>query len=280
MWYTVGTEKLLTAAMLQASGGLRNTCIGGVSMDTIPHHALERNPHKPYTIYALVEPGEPITWKTVRYIGQSTNVLSRYAQHLACRTDDANEDKSEWIQDLLREGKLPILYDLEQAETVEQARAREQYYIRYAMSQGADILNRQITYIGNEREEARVRREIRYAKIGAIIEQGIFVKRKYAWYPSRLLKALNADEGRLQLYVLYDMFFLNEQGTPCSVLKSSHEDFDAWIQKFIPVLKTDYSTWDWDDRISAINFARVFGKAPEFCDPPPQPEKKSRSRKK
>lgn len=278
MWYNGNLKTVV-------SGGAVNTpdrihLIGDVPMSTIPHYALQDNPQTPYTVYVLLEPDMPVEWRNVRYVGLSTNVLARYAQHLACREADSNEDKNEWIQGVLASGKLPPVHEIEKLATIEEGRAREQYWIRYAMSQGANILNRQITYIGTEREQAKIEREIRYARIGAIIEQGIFVKRRYAWYPSRLLKVLNADEGRLQLYVLYDMFFLNEQGMPCNVLKSPHEDFDTWIQKYIPVLKTNLLIWDWNDRISAINFARLFGKTPEFCDPPPQPGKKSRKRKK
>lgn len=276
MWYNGNLKTVV-------SGGAVNTpdrihLIGDVPMSTIPHYALQDNPQTPYTVYVLLEPDMPVAWANVRYVGLSTNVLARYAQHLACREADSNEDKNEWIQGLLVQGKLPPVHEIEKLGTIEEGRAREQYWIRYAMSQGADILNRQITYIGNEREQAKIRREIRNAKIGAIIEQGIFVKRRDAWYPSHLLKKLNEDEGHIRLWEVDTLFFLNEQGMPCNAFRSSHEEFDVWIKKFIPVL-SENPVWDWDDRIRAMNFARVFGKEPEFCDPPPQPERRRRGRK-
>jgi hypothetical protein len=190
-----------------------------------------------YTIYVLAEPvGNDTTWKDVRYIGMSTNVMSRYAQHLVCRKADANEDKSEWIQSLLRQGKLPLLHEIETVDTIEQGRAREQHWIRYAMAQGARLLNRAITYTEEERFQAKVDRAIRYAKIGTILEQGIFVKRSDAWYPSGLRKTLDQDVEGIHIYEVFEIFFKNEQGVPCNLVESTDEEFDAFIKRYIPVM--------------------------------------------
>lgn len=245
---------------------------------TVPHSAFKGNPQT-YTIYALAEPkGNDTTWTDVRYIGMSTNVQSRFAQHLACRSSDANEDKSEWIQSLLRDGKLPLLREIEKSATVEEGRAREQYWIRYAISQGADILNRQITYTEEERIQVHQQRAIRNAQMGAILEQGIFVKSPDAWYPPRLHKAMSDTSGRIPIYEVFEVFFMNEQGVQFNLVESPDEDFDAFIKQYITVWEHSADVWGWEDRLTAIHFAKVFGKPPEL-HMVPQPPKKRRSKK-
>src|SRR6266568_2384494 len=201
MWYNGDLN-------IMALGGADHTpsrlhLIRRCNVNTIPHYALQDNPQKKYTVYALVEPVEPVslvTWKNVRYIGLSVNVLARYAQHLACRSDDSNEDKNEWVMSVLVAGKLPQLHEIEKLETLEEGRAREQFWIRYAMSQGANILNRAITYTEQERIQVHQERAIRHAQMGAILEQGIFVKQPDAWYPPGLYKRMAQVGERIHIY--------------------------------------------------------------------------------
>ncbi len=251
-------------------------------MLTIPHYALHDNdPQKKYTVYALVEPVEPVslvTWKNVRYIGLSNNVLARYSQHLACRAADSNEDKNEWVTSVLVAGKMPQLHEIEKTVTIEQGRAREQYWIRYAIAQGAALLNRAITYTEQERLQAKIDSAAWNAKAGAIMQQGVFIKRSHAFYPPEMRKVLNEDSGRIRIYHVHEIYFLNEQGILCNLVESTHEDFDAFIRRYIPVLDTGNPHWDWDDRICAVNFARCFGRQPEFCEPPPRPIKPRRKK--
>ncbi len=59
LWYNEAT-KLLTAAMLITSDGLRRTCLGGSSMDTLPPHADNGNiPEKRCTLCGEKFPATP-----------------------------------------------------------------------------------------------------------------------------------------------------------------------------------------------------------------------------
>ena len=156
MWYTVGTEKLLTAAMLQTSGGLRNTCIGGVSMDTLPPHAENGNPRKKLRIYngrypnqrnrrgdtmvvyALVDPRN----SSVRYIGITNNLLGRLNEHM--RLYGGNVRKNAWLQELIDAHMLPIMRTLEVIEVFEETREREIAWIKAYVDNGADLLNDEV----------------------------------------------------------------------------------------------------------------------------------------
>lgn len=246
-------------------------------VNTIPHHAIQHNLQKPYTVYALVEPVENFTWAHVRYIGMSTNVLSRYAQHLSCRSADSNDDKNEWIQRLLRSGQLPVLYDLEQLETKEQALEREQYYIRYAMSQGAHLLNHAITMTEQEKMERHIRRARLYAQIEKMLASGTFVKREGVWYPTSVLDRYMRRD--LHVLAMKDLYFVTQHGQVVSLFYASDEDFTAFISQYITIFDNGAEHWDLFGRMNAIGYACYQGKEPEFCDPPPQPEKKSRHKK-
>jgi GIY-YIG catalytic domain len=102
-----------------------------------------------YTIYALSAPAERIELKDIRYIGMSIDIFSRFKQHLTPH-DDTNPAKTEWIQGLLVHGRKPTLGMIEEIGTKEEAGQREQYWIRFAMARGADLLNRAITYTEEE----------------------------------------------------------------------------------------------------------------------------------
>lgn len=277
MWYTED-RRLFAPAVLVAPRSVTKES-EFFRMDTLPQHAKNGNP-QPYTVYALTDRLEHVTWKDVRYVGLSINLAHRFQQHLSC-SDTSSQDKNEWIRSVLAQGRLPILHKIEEnIDTIQQGRAREQYWIRYAISQGADILNRQITYTEEERIHIHQKRAIRHAQMGAILEQGIFVKQPDAWYPPSLRKRMSDSGERIHMYEVFDVFFLGEQGIPMNLVESPDKDFDAFIKRYIPIWEHSGSTWGWEDRLSAIQFAKVFGKSPEFCNPPPQPEKKSRKSKK
>ncbi|HEU0004048.1 MAG TPA: hypothetical protein VFQ36_24295, partial [Ktedonobacteraceae bacterium] len=204
-------------------------------------------------------------------------VLARYAQHLACREADSNENKDEWIRGVLVSGKLPPVHEIEKLATIEEGREREQYWIRYAISQGAKLLNRQITMTEQEKIERHARRAARYARIEEMLESGIYVKREGVWYPTSLLYRHTASWP--SLLSLKDTYIPTEQGAK-SLMDASHEEFTAFIGQYITIFDNGAKHWDWFGRTSSIAYAQRHGATPEFCDPPPQPEKKPRKRKK
>lgn len=60
-----------------------------------------------YTIYKLIEPDMGIAFETVRYIGITKYKLSRrLVAHLREKT---NIEKWNWIQELKRQGKKPVI---------------------------------------------------------------------------------------------------------------------------------------------------------------------------
>lgn len=230
-----------------------------------------------FTIYALTEPkGEQTTWRDVRYIGMSKNVQYRYSQHIACH-DTSQEDKNRWVRSLLGRGIVPALHKVETIEIESQAREREQYWIRHAMSQGADLFNRAITYIGDERQKAQEERAIRYAKIQKILESGTYVKRVDRWYPTGIYPAMGGNAStpirdrimRVSVEEMINGQFASSQGETRTLKTASDEEFDAFIKKYIPVLDFGNPKWEWEDRIGAINYAKTRGLSPDFGIPKP-----------
>lgn len=279
MWYNGASKNVVADAVL--STPVRRVSLDWrLTMNTLPHATKNGNP-QPYTVYALTDQLEHVTWKDVRYIGLSVNIQARFAQHLACRSDDSNEDKNEWIQGVLAQGRLPMLHKIEeQIATIEQGRAREQHWIRYAMSQGADILNRQITYTDQERTEVHARRAIRYAQIAEILAQGTYVKRgdgrEGHWYPSRLL-------GRYCVLIEASETLTTglkaRDGSLVRIYDASDEEFEAFISPHVPILTQGYKRWEFSERWSVIEYALFWGKELELYEVP-RPPKKKRSKKK
>jgi hypothetical protein len=66
-----------------------------------------------YQIYALIDPRD----YTTRYVGMSRNAQRRLFQHLL--GDQGNEQKNNWLLELLEEGVYPILRILETIDAEE-----------------------------------------------------------------------------------------------------------------------------------------------------------------
>lgn len=213
-----------------------------------------------YIAYALAGPLEAITWPDIVYIGISQDVQSRYKQHLAC-SDDSQQEKNVWVSALLAQGHCPSLWLLQdQISEVQEARNREQYFIRYAMSQGAKLLNKQITYIGNEREIARQQREAQYREIQKLKQQGHFVKRSIFWHPSTVTgERSTIAYTRIHMRDFVFLLMKNEQGEDVPLGTCSDASFDKFIKQYLSVIDGGYTTWEWDDRLEAINAALAKG---------------------
>ncbi|SRR6266702_1271160 len=86
-------------------------------------------------VYVLIDPRNDV----VRYVGITDDVYKRFSQHVQCSGN--NIDKNEWIQELKSESFMLIMRTLEQVETIEKAKGREQYWIRYYLSLGVRLFN-------------------------------------------------------------------------------------------------------------------------------------------
>lgn len=95
-----------------------------------------------YTIYVL-EDQRHIGMQAIRYIGITDDVYMRFYQHLRC--DGSNKEKDEWIKGLKEAQIMMVMKTLEQVETLEDARDKEQYWIRHYLSLGVTLLNIQIS---------------------------------------------------------------------------------------------------------------------------------------
>lgn len=94
-----------------------------------------------YSIYTLIDPRDD----HVCYVGITEDVYVRFAQHLRCT--DNNIDKNSWIQELKSANVMLIMRTIELAETFEEAREREDYWIHFYLSQGERLLNAQIAQL-------------------------------------------------------------------------------------------------------------------------------------
>ena len=216
-----------------------------------------------YSIYTLSASGERIAWKDIRYIGMSIDIFSRFKQHLTSH-DDTNPEKTAWIQGLLAHGRTPTLGSIEEVGTKEEARKREQYWIRYAMAQGAELFNRAITYTEAERAAVHRRRAIRYASVEKLLARGIYVKRVAVWYPSSLLNRYQyLGYHHFHLDIL-DVFFATSEGKEVSVVYATDDEFDAFIQQYIPVFDRDQKHWRSFERMDAIRFAWFYQHYPNL----------------
>jgi DNA-binding XRE family transcriptional regulator len=93
-----------------------------------------------YQIYALIDPRD----YTTRYVGMSRNAQRRLFQHLL--GDQGNEQKNNWLLELLEEGVYPILriletIDAEEADAYAIACEREQYWISECLRLDMPLLN-------------------------------------------------------------------------------------------------------------------------------------------
>jgi DNA-binding transcriptional regulator YiaG len=93
-----------------------------------------------YQIYALIDP----RYNTTRYVGMSRNAQRRLFQHLL--GDQGNEQKNNWLLELLEEGVYPILriletIDAEEADAYAIACEREQYWISECLRLDMPLLN-------------------------------------------------------------------------------------------------------------------------------------------
>ena len=251
MWYNIGVKIVVLGSAGNTPSRINLSWRSIV--DSLSHHAENGNPQD-YTVYLLTEPSEQFSWTDVRYVGLSVNVLYRYQQHLSCHGENA--EKNEWIQGLLAQGKTPGLYQAEelQAATLLQGRQREQYWIRYAMSQGAELLNIAIVYTDEERLEASENRAIHNARVADLLARGIYVKRYGHGYPGRLLAPYEGDRKYTIVNARYHFIKL-ANGKQVSIEEATDEEFDTFIRQYVPVENYGLERWYTIERCQAINFA-------------------------
>jgi hypothetical protein len=91
-----------------------------------------------YSIYRLVDPRDNST----RYIGLSSHIFERYAQHILSSGIRKKGARYEWIKSLKQQNLNPVLNILEAGiENRSQAEEREAYWIRFYRNLGADLTN-------------------------------------------------------------------------------------------------------------------------------------------
>ena len=89
-----------------------------------------------YWIYKLIDP----TNEDVKYVGMSKTPFQRYGQHL--QLDAGSSAKRAWIQSLFDRYLMPRLELIEEVPTKAEAIQREFYWIKYYLTQGARLTNR------------------------------------------------------------------------------------------------------------------------------------------
>jgi hypothetical protein len=93
--------------------------------------------YKPSVVYALVDPRD----LAVRYIGVTTSLKRRFAQHLHSRpTETVGPKVRAWLSDLAEHDLLPIPVKLEDVNG-KTRHAREGQWIYFGRSLGWDLLN-------------------------------------------------------------------------------------------------------------------------------------------
>lgn len=212
-----------------------------------------------YTIYALADPRDCV----VRYVGMSAHVRQRLAHHLACT--GVNKRKDEWICELLADNKSPVLYEIEQVEGTLQARAREQYWIRYCLERNVDLVNVAIIMTAEEKAGVHREREALYARISQTLASGIYVKRYGIWYPPRLLAPYTRNDLDMPIT---QCIFVTGDGRRVLMIDSSDQEFDEFIRQYIAVDECRTEVWDFHDRYDVVRFARTHGKSVAIlCEP-------------
>lgn len=93
------------------------------------------NKYPMYVIYALADPRD----SKVHYVGMTDNVYQRFLAHIQCSGN--NFDKNAWMLSFREANVMVQMLELERAEHVIQARAREAYWIRHYTLLGHPITN-------------------------------------------------------------------------------------------------------------------------------------------
>ena len=94
----------------------------------------------PHFVYELIDPRD----NAVFYVGITIDLYARYRQHMHC--DGINVLKDAHIQEIRDAGYLPIMRRLELVENAEQARTREQYWIRHYTSLDIALCNAEVQH--------------------------------------------------------------------------------------------------------------------------------------
>lgn len=87
-------------------------------------------------IYTLCETGSD----DVRYVGQTINIESRLAGHMDISKMADTNPKRIWIEDVLSRGSTLVINIIEET-TPQNAQFREQHWIDYYLSLGAELTN-------------------------------------------------------------------------------------------------------------------------------------------
>lgn len=99
---------------------------------------------KLYRVYRLFDKRYPTI---THYVGLTSNLKMRFAQHLACK--DSNAKKNAWVQTPGVElGKEVI----EVCMTIQEGRERETYWINYLLDQGMPLTNQLIPMSASDKE--------------------------------------------------------------------------------------------------------------------------------
>lgn len=88
-------------------------------------------------IYALTEPDGV----TVRYVGQTVNLVERYKKHLRVNSGQQNIHRVNWIRSVLNRGEKPLMIELEAVPPCGAWEEREKYWIAYYRELGFDLTN-------------------------------------------------------------------------------------------------------------------------------------------
>ena len=110
-------------------------------------------------IYILCDPD---TGK-IRYVGQSTNPLRRFKDHLRKKE---KTHKGNWIKSILDCKKIPIIFIIDEFSTNFEANYFENWYYEYFKFLGMDLTNNP-SFLGNTRKMSNETKEkIRLAHVG------------------------------------------------------------------------------------------------------------------
>lgn len=96
----------------------------------------------PYNIYALLDPRDD----SIRYIGMTRDLKDRVSRHMA-NIEHASPEKHAWIADLKAHGLECVPWELEQVSSKKDAERREQWWIRYCLSGGEPLLNKESPHV-------------------------------------------------------------------------------------------------------------------------------------
>ena len=88
-------------------------------------------------VYGLKDPGDGKFY----YVGQTTNVDSRFQQHVSGKFYDGNYPKAHWIRQLKDRGLQPELVVLQRCQSISEADVAEKMWIRRMIEDDQPILN-------------------------------------------------------------------------------------------------------------------------------------------